>query len=368
MEKNHSYYYTLIRRKDTPMLYGFFDIELRLGKISANGDPLLVLNQAVDWEIFRPDLEPIRNKERKSNAGRPAYDLILMFKILILQSLYNLSDDSTEQQILDRLSFNRFLGLTLGDPVPDAKTIWLFRESLNADDRARILFDKFNKYLDENGYKARGGQIVDAVIVEVPKQRNTREENKRIKEGKGEQVKEEWEPAKAEQKDIDARWAQKNGKNYFGYKDHSDVDVMHKFKRNYVVTSAEVHDVNEFVGLPTENTNMDVYGDSAYQSKEHIDVLEGKGYRCKVQRKGTRSHPLPEWEKQGNRTRAKVRGRIEHVFGIMRQRMGDTIIRTIGLVRAKTKIGLRNLAYNLSRYSFLAGIKAVKAKVLRANV
>jgi IS5 family transposase len=335
------------------MFSGLFDLQDRLDKIDANGDPLVSLNRIINWELFRPDLEPIRQKERKSNAGRKPYGLLLMFKILVLQSLYNLSDDSTEQQILDRLSFQRFLGLTLGDPVPDAKTIWLFREELNADDRARILFDKFHEFLSADGFQARKGQIVDAAIVQVPKQRNTHSENERIKEGEAEQVRSEWKPAKAEQKDTDARWTQKNGKNYFGYKHHDSVDVKHKIIRDYSVTSASVHDSQEILGLLTDNTSADVFADSAFFSKEIMDTLIRLGYRPHIQRKGNRGHKLTDWEKQGNRTRASIRCRVEHVFGVMRQRMGDTVIRTIGIVRAKTKIGLRHLAYNLSRYVLL---------------
>lgn len=337
------------------MFKGLFDLQFRLEKIDRNGDPLVALNQLIDWELFRPDLEPLREKERKSGAGRKPYDLVLMFKILILKALYNLADDRVEQQILDRLSFHRFLGLTFGDPVPDAKTIWAFQNALHEDDRAKLLFDKFDAFLRENGFAARKGQIVDAAIVEVPKQRNTREENERIKNGEAESVRAEWTPAKAAQKDTDARWTQKNGKNFFGYKHHDAVCVKHKFVREYEVTPAHVHDSNVFTDLLTENTSADVYADSAYRSAWHVALLDALGYRGHVQRKGARGHSLTEWEKRGNRTRAKVRARVEHVYGTQRQRMGDTVIRTIGLVRARTVIGLRHLAYNLSRYALLAG-------------
>jgi IS5 family transposase len=337
------------------MFKGLFDLQSRLQKIDSNGDPLAVLNQVVDWELFRPELLPLQAKERKSNAGRKPYDLVLMFKILVLQSLYNLSDDRVEQQILDRLSFHRFLGLTFGDSVPDAKTIWAFRESLDADDRARLLFDKFDAFLRENGFQARKGQIVDAAIVEVPKQRNTREENERIKNGEAGKVRAEWTPAKAAQKDTDARWTKKNARSFFGYKHHDAVDVKHKFVRNYSVTPANVHDSNEFVNLLTENTAADVYADSAYRSAWHEALLWVMGFRGHLQRKATRGHELGAHERRGNRTRAKVRARVEHVFGTMRQRMGDTVIRTIGVVRARTKIGLRHLTYNLGRYAYLAG-------------
>ena len=164
------------------MTTGFFDIQFRLDDLTKNGDPLVRLNECVNWEVFRDDLETIREKERKNAAGRKPFDTILMFKILVLQSLYNLSDDAVEYQVRDRLSFMRFLGIGIGDRVPDAKTIWLFREQLGEAKLVKRLFKKFDRYLREQGFKARKGQIVDASIVSVPIQRNSREENNQIKE------------------------------------------------------------------------------------------------------------------------------------------------------------------------------------------
>ena len=336
------------------MIKGLFDLEKRISKIDRNGDPLALLNKIVDWEQFRPQLQTLRIKERKSNAGRKPYDVVLMFKIMVLQSLFNLSDDSAEQMILDRLSFCRFLGATLGDDVPDAKTIWAFREAMSEIDLAKSLFAKFDEFLRENGFQARKGQIIDASIVEVPKQHNTEEENELIKSGEAEKVKASWSPAKAAQKDTDARWTKKNNRSFFGYKHHDSVDVKHKIVRSYVVTSANVHDSNHFADLVTDNTNSDIYADSAYRSEEHEELLQDAELRSRIQRKGKRGKELSDWEKQGNRTRAKIRARVEHVFGIFKKRMIDPVIRTVGLVRAKTKIGLRHLAYNISRYAYLS--------------
>ena len=165
------------------MINGLFDIEFRMEDLTRNGDPLVRLNECVDFEVFRLELETIREKERKSLAGRKPFDVVLMFKVMVLQSLYNLSDDAVEYQVRDRLSFMRFLGLTIGDRVPDAKTIWLFREELGRAGLVKRLFKRFDRYLREHGFTARKGQIVDASIVSVPIQRNSREENARIKEG-----------------------------------------------------------------------------------------------------------------------------------------------------------------------------------------
>ena len=335
------------------MLNGLFDIQFRLDKIDRNGDPLFRLNQIVPWEDFRAPLMILREKERKSVAGAKGYDLVMMFKILVLQSLYNLSDDATEAQILDRLSFMRFLGLCIGDKVPDAKTIWLFREQLGQVGLERKLFEQFDAYLRDNGFAAKKGQIVDASIVQIPKQRNTREENEKIKEGRSKEI-QDWSEPKKRQKDTDARWTQKNGKTFYGYKNHVQTDVKEKFIRDYDVTDASVHDSNVFEDLLDDaNSSRDVWADSAYRSAQKLANLEAAQFRQHIQRKGTRNKKLTARELLGNHTRSKTRSRVEHIFGVQAQKMGNTILRCIGIVRARCKIGLRNLAYNLDRYAML---------------
>lgn len=333
------------------MLNGFFDIHFRLDELKHAGDPLIKINEIINWELFRSELEKIYDKERKTTAGRKHFDVVLMFKILILQNLYNLSHENIEFHINDRLSFMRFLNLNLDDKVPDAKTIWLFEQNLTKLKLTKKLFKKFDEYLRKNGFKAREGQIVDASIVSVPKQRNKREENAEIKEGK---TPEDWNDKKRSHKDTDARWVKKNGKSFYGFKNHVQVDVKHKFVRDYEVSDAALHDSNIFEEILDEtNSNKDVYADSAYQSKETVDSLKSKGFRPKIQRKGKRNKPLTNWEKQGNRTRSKTRCRVEHIFGVQAMTAGNLLLRSIGIKRAKTKIGLRNLAYNLKRYATL---------------
>jgi IS5 family transposase len=331
---------------------GLFDWQRRFEQLEQGGDPLVKLNEIVHWEKFRRSIEIIRDKQRKSNAGRKSFDAIVMFKIMVLQSLYNLSDDQIEFQVRDRLSFMRFLRFSVSDIVPDAKTIWLFREQLTEAGIVEKLFKQFDKFLGENGFSAKKGQIVDASIVAVPKQRNSREENKAIKNGN---TPENWSGNKKRQKDIDARWVKKNGKNQFGYKNHIDIDVEHKLIRNYEVTPASVHDSNVFEQLlDKNNSSRDMWADSAYGSFEKRQSLCGQGFRSHIQRKGYRYKKLTQRQIQGNYNRAKIRSRVEHIFGVQAMRAGNLLIRTIGLVRAKAKIGLRNLAYNIDRYCLLA--------------
>ena len=168
---------------------GFFDDHFLLEKLTKLKDPLIKLNDHIDWQLFAPILDVVFNKPKNSNnVGRPPFDRLMMFKLLILQSLYNLSDDHVEYQITDRLSFKRFLGLKSSDRVPDSKTIWKFRETLIQEEVIEALFYRFNQALDDQSVFAKTGQIVDASIVEVPRQRNTREENKQIKQGETPEV------------------------------------------------------------------------------------------------------------------------------------------------------------------------------------
>ena len=168
---------------------GLFDIEERLRELSSKGDDLERVNALVDFEAFRSDLERAVPRSDRAKGGRPPYDHVLMFRILILQASHSLSDERTEYLIKDRLSFMRFLGLSLADRVPDANSIWTFREALT---RARIggvsaieaLFRRFEAQLSAAGYIAMGGQIVDATVVAAPKQRNTEDEKRALKEGR----------------------------------------------------------------------------------------------------------------------------------------------------------------------------------------
>ena len=334
------------------MLSGLFDWQTRFEQLDNGGDPLVKLNQIVDWELFRKSLETIRQiEDRKSNAGRKPFDVIIMFKIMILQSLYNLSDDQLEFQIRDRLSFMRFLGLSLSDTVPDAKTIWLFREQLTDANLIKKLFDQFDDFLRKNGFSAQKGQIVDASIVAAPKQRNSREENKQIKEG---QTPDDWSENKKRQKDTDARWTKKGGQNHYGYKNHINIDVKHKLIRDYAVTPASVHDSNVLEQiLDKNNSSKDVYADSAYGSEDKRNALKKARFRGHIQQKGCRYKKLSDCQIKANYKRAKIRSRVEHIFGVQAMRAVDLLIRTVGIIRAKAKVGLRNLAYNMDRYCLL---------------
>ncbi len=325
----------------------FFDLDDRYKKLNER-DPLVALNELVDWEGFRPTLVQLRDKPRKSKAGRKPFDAVVMFKALVLQHLYTLSDEELEYQIRDRFSFCRFLGVNPEDKTPDAKTLWLFREQLTTQGLMEELFLEFDCQLDVQGFKARKGQIVDASFVQAPKQRNTREENAQIKAGEAPERFAE-NPHIGRQKDTEARWTKKHGQSYYGYKNHVSVDNKHKLVRDYAVTPADVHDSQVFLDLLHENSSKDVWADSAYASEDNELILAASGYRSHVHRKGARNKPLSQRSRRANHRKSTVRARVEHVFGSIANEQGGSFLRVIGLARASVKVGLTNLVYNMRR-------------------
>lgn len=325
---------------------GLFDVSERIEKIKAYNNPLLRLREYIDFDFFRNELETYFKKDKDySKGGRPPYDYVLMFKILIIQHYYNISDDQTEFCINDRFSFMEFLGLRIGQKIPDAKTIWHFKNELSREDMVNKLFTLLHNQLLADGIILNKGTIIDASFVNVPKQRNSVEENEAIKEGK---KVEGWSDAKARQKDTDARWTKKNDETHYGYKDHVKADVDTKLITKYSVTDASVHDSQEMDGLLDENDRV-IYADSAYRSASFEESLNNAGIESKIQEKGVRNKPLNSKQKASNKKKSKIRVRVEHIFGFITNSMNGMYIRCIGAIRAKTAIGMKNLTYNLFR-------------------
>jgi IS5 family transposase len=329
--------------------YGFFDQDIRLTKLSNLGDPLEKLDKGIDFEFFRTILEFGLAKTAKGAGGRRPYDYVLMFKILILQRYYNLSDDQIEYQINDRMSFMRFLGLSIADAIPDSKTVWNFREQLIDLQLIDSIFDLFLKELDRLNLIINEGKIIDASFIEVPKQRNTRAENKEIKEGKTPESFDENANKKA-QKDLDARWTKKNNQNYYGYKNHAKVDAKSKLIVKYIVTDASVHDSQTLENLLDEkDSDEDFYGDSAYYGQKQQDIISNKSMTDKTCKKGYKNNPLSPQDIEINREKSRIRSRVEHIFGFMEGSMNGMNLYAIGIKRIQGLVGLMNLTYNMFR-------------------
>jgi len=346
------------------MMRGLFDYEYHEEKIKKYQPPLGKLDEVIDWEMFRETIEEALYVEPKGLGGRPPYDKVMMFKILILQKYYNLSDEQTEFQINDRTSFKQFLQLKIGDNIPDEKTIWLFRENLKNANLDQTLFDLFTKELITKGIVAKEGSMVDASFVDVPRQRNTKDENADIKQGavplefgikdqKGKR-------SKLAQKDCDARWTKKNNERHFGYKNHVNADEKTKLITKFSVTSASPHDSTELTNI-VDNSDNRLHADSAYRSDDIETYLKENNCESQVHEKGYRNHPLSEEQKASNHKKSKIRARVEHIFGYMTNSMHNALsMRSIGIERIRSQIGLLNLAYNLFRYEQLVRIHGVK--------
>ena len=346
---------------------GLFGLSDHLKRLSAHGDPLEELMRIIDFEVFRPTLVAALAYGDGAKGGRPPYDPVAMLKVLILAAQNNVSDARMEYLIRDRLSWLRFLGFDLGVATPDANTIRLFREKLTENGALEVLFADFDRQLKERGYLAMGGQIVDATLVAAPKQRNTQAEKDAIKQGK--KASHIWpdEPARAAQKDTDARWTLKFAKGRpmpdgkpgidiaipsFGYKSSVSICRAFGFIRKCKVTDGARFDGRMLRDVITnDNTASDVWADTAYRSQANEKWLKRQGRVSRIHRRKPRGKPMPERTAKANAAKSRVRARVEHVFAQQKDKMG-LFIRTIGIKRAEAKITLANLAYNMHRLIF----------------
>jgi transposase, IS5 family len=314
----------------------------------------------------------------RPKGGRPPFDVVVKFRMLVLQALHGLSLDQTEYLVGDRLSWMRFCGLGPGDAVPDANTLWDFREALIGAKALDGLFARLDQAISEAGYLPMSGQIVDATLVAAPRQRNTHEEKAAIKDGKT--ADEIWpdEPAKAAQKDTDARWTVKfskakptsDGKPQiniaiptFGYTAHICIDRRHGVIRRRIVTDAAAHDgarLREGL-IDPNNTASDVWADTAYRSQANEDYLANIGKVSRIHRKKPQGKPqgkpMSRRTARANARKSAIRSRVEHPFAVLKGTMG-LVIRTIGKCRADAAITLAVMAYNMKRWCWLDRINA----------
>jgi IS5 family transposase len=301
------------------------------------------INTLVNWQAFRPALEKALDY-KPLGQGRKPFDPILMFKIMVLQHFYDLSHDAMEFQLRDRQSFRAFVGLHKNATIPDAKTIWLFHDKLAKADIMTSLFDQVLQQIDDHGFIAQGGQMVDASLMESrkPTQRRTQEEIEALPDNVRRQV------------DPDATFTKKNGKSYHGYKGHTNADVAHKIVRQIEITTAKDGDITVLDKLMDEDNTKNVfYGDSAYKSEAVEENLSAKAIVSRINRRAYRNQPLNEHDKRFNRTSSKVRARVEHVYGQVKLWGRRLQVRSIGIKRATLGIGMKFIVYNLGRWRFL---------------
>jgi len=333
-----------------------FAAQEREAKLTKLGDALQVLERHVDFAALAGAVDEAAPRPGRERGGRPPFPTEVMVRILLIQQLFNLSDEQMEFQLLDRLSFQRFAGLRDSSQIPDRTTIWTFKERLIKAGASESVFEAVNRQLARHGYIARGGQMVDASIVQAPKQSLNKEEKAIVAEHA---MPADWSPAKRRQKDIDARWTKKHGKSYFGYKLSANADKRYKLIRKIKISTASEHDTLHFEEvLDPANSSRDLYADKGYVDGEREARLKGQGWRVHIQRKGSKDKPISETQQRRNKRIAKIRARVEHVFAGLAQ-MGDKVLRSIGLARATLHLNWKAAAYNLRRLSYLKEARIV---------
>ena len=329
-----------------------FAAEEREAKLDRWGDVLQAMEQHVDFKALAAEIDRAAPRPSRARGGRPPFPTELMVRAFILQNLYGLSDEQMEFQVLDRLSFQRFLGLRRSRQVPDRTTFWTFRERLMAAQAGDALFEAVNRQLARHGFIARGGQIVDASLIPVPRQHVSAAERELIK---AQAMPADWTPAQRRQRDVDATWTKKHGKSTFGYKASVGVDRRYKLIRTLKVSSASANDTLHLEDvLDPANTGRDLYGDKGYVDGGREARLKAQGWRVHIQRKAEKGKPLSACQARRNTRIARVRARVEHVFAAIGQ-MGGKLLRCIGLERADFLLTGKAATYNLRR---LCSLKA----------
>jgi len=323
-----------------------FAAEEREAKLDRLGDVLQVLEKHVDFAALAAAIDQAAPRPGRERGGRPPFPTELMVRALMLQQLYNLSDEQTEFQLLDRLSFQRFVGLRRSSQIPDRTTLWTFRERLMTAGASETLFEAANRELAKHGYLARGGQIIDASLVPVPRQHVTQEERELIKE---QATPADWTPAQRRQKDTEATWTKKHGKADFGYKVSASADQRYKLIRKLKISTARENDTCHLEEvLDSANTSRDLYGDKGYVDSAREARLKSQGWRVHIQRKAHKGKPLSACQNRRNTRIARTRARVEHVFAGLAH-LGGKTLRCIGLARATLLLNWKAASYNLRR-------------------
>ena len=322
----------------------------REAKLNKLGDTLRVMEQHVDFAALAAEVDRDAPRPSRERGGRPPFPTELMVRVLLIQQLFNLSDEQMEFQLLDRLSFQRFVGLRASSQIPDRTTIWTFKERLIQARASESIFEAVNKQLSRHGYIARGGQMIDASIVQAPEQSLSKDEKALVGEGA---MPITWTPAKRRQKDTDARWTKKHGKSYFGYKVSANADKRYKLVRKIKVSTASEHDTLHFEDVLDPNN---ILADKGYVDGAREERLSKQGWRMHIQRKGTKDKPISETQERRSRRIAKTRARVEHVLAVLAQ-LGGKAVRSIGLPRATLQLNWKVAAYNLQRLVYLKGAR-----------
>jgi len=340
-----------------------FAAQEREAKLNNLGDVLQGLDKYIDFTALARAVDKAAPRPGRGKGGRPPFPGELMVRVLVVQQMFNLSDEQMEYQLLDRLSFQRFVGLRQSSQIPDRTTIWTFKERLIKAGASDSIFKAVHQQLASQGYVARGGQMVDASIVPAPIQHVSRDEKAQIRE---QVVPSDWSAKKRRQKDVDATWTKKHGKSFFGFKLSASTDTRYKLIRKIKVSTASAHDTIHFEDvLDASNSSRDIYADKGYADRDREERLQASGWRVHIQRKAKRGKPVSACQKQRNKRISRTRVRVEHPFASLTQ-MGGKLVRSIGLDRATLHLNWKVATYNMRRMCYLktAGVAPLYSRVV----
>jgi IS5 family transposase len=287
------------------------------------------VSQLMQWRRFERLLIGLRDP----GPGRPGYRPMLMFKALLLQAWYGLSDAELEEALGDRLSFRRFVGLSLEDVVPDHTTLCRFRNALGSAGLMEKLFAEFDRQLGQAGFILKRGTMLDATLIEAATARPSEEH-----------------PAR----DGDAAFAKKGGETTYGYKAHVGVDQGSGFVRAIVTTPANINDTTPADAL-IRGDERAVYADMAYDTHARRADLKGRGIKPRIMHRPNKHHPdLPPRWKRFNALVAKQRWAVETTFATWKRRMGLVRARYVGLAKMRAHMLLVAFTFNMRRLAALA--------------
>jgi len=306
---------------------GFGDLEAR-GRLSESHF-LSKIDQQIDWRPFEELLAPLYHPTQ----GRPSHPPVMMFKALLLQQWYNLSDPGLEEAICDRLSFQRFLGLSLRDPVPDETRICRFRNKLAEQNLGERLFALLAEQLEAQGLIVRRGSLIDATLIKA----QPRPPRRGRTSG-----------------DPEAEWTSRGKDGHFGYKAHFSVDQGSSLIRRLGLTGANVAESYQFEELVVGDEAA-VFADRAYTQAARKAALRGRGVFCGIMSRAWRGHPLSERQKKRNKCFSRVRRAVERVIGTLKWRYGLARCRYLGLRRNLNHLWLKGMCYNLKKMLVLQG-------------
>jgi transposase, IS5 family len=295
------------------------------------GGSLDRLSGLVKWYRFEKLIGHLRDE---AGPGRPGYPVLVLFKALLVQSLYGLSDRELEEALDDRLSFRRFVGLSLEEPVPDHTVLNRFRNRLGGEGLLEKLFAELDRQLENAGVVLKRGTMLDATLIEA------------VSAPPGD---------RRAAKDPDAAFTRRQGKggSSYGYKAHVGVDQGSGIIRSVITTPANVNDTTPADEL-IRGDERAVWGDAAYHTHAREAALKQRGVKARLMRRANKHHGLPERLKRYNRLIARRRGQVETTFATLKNRMGLTRIRYVGLAKASAQVLMAAMAFNLRRWARLA--------------